>query len=64
MRTVTISMQEYQDLLIDSEKLSRLKAGGVDNWEWYGESLNGFSDDDETMEDWIKNMKEEIKHHP
>lgn len=64
MRTVTIPIEEYVELLTDSEKLSRLEAGGVDNWEWYCESLDGFSKDDQTMDDWIKNMKEEIKYHP
>lgn len=41
MPSVTISKEEYIDLLIASERLSRLECGGVDNWEWYGESLNG-----------------------
>lgn len=38
----TLSWQEYQDLLCDSEKLAALEAGGVDNWEWYSESLQDF----------------------
>jgi len=40
MSGVTISKEEYVDLLVSSERLSRLECGGVDNWEWYGESLN------------------------
>ena len=35
----TISKEEYEDLLDRDRKLSALEAGGVDNWEWYGESL-------------------------
>lgn len=40
MGEITISKQEYRRLLIADEKLHRLEAGGVDNWDWYGESLN------------------------
>lgn len=32
--------EEYIKLKVAAEELSRLNAGGVDNWEWYGESLN------------------------
>lgn len=38
--TITISKSSYLQLQIDSEQLIRLEAGGVGNWEWYGESLN------------------------
>ena len=37
--TVTISQREYDQLVRDSYKLAALEAGGVDNWEWYDESL-------------------------
>jgi hypothetical protein len=37
---VTISKKEYLRLLIESARLNLLECGGVDNWEWYGESLN------------------------
>lgn len=36
---VTISRREYEQLLDDSKKLTCLEAGGVDNWQWYQESL-------------------------
>lgn len=39
--TICISRVEYQKLLDDSKKLSCLEAGGVDNWDWYSESLEG-----------------------
>jgi len=45
MSEVTISKEDYVDLLVASEKLSRLECGGVDNWEWYGESLNPKGDE-------------------
>ncbi len=38
--TITISKKEYRRLLKASEKIDLLEAGGVDNWEWYSESLN------------------------
>lgn len=47
--TVTISKAKY-DRLIDSERMLRaLEDGGVDNWEWYHESLKqaGYYDDEE-----------------
>lgn len=44
--TVTIPRTEYEDLKEDSKTLAKLHAGGVDNWEWYSESLYGDGDDD------------------
>ena len=38
----TISKEEYEDLLDRDRKLSALEAGGVDNWEWYEESLSQY----------------------
>jgi len=35
-----ITMKEYDRLLKRDETLSKLEAGGVDNWEWYDESIN------------------------
>lgn len=37
---VTIDNERYVRLLVAEETLRRLDAGGVDNWEWYSESLN------------------------
>lgn len=42
-----ISKEEYDELLDRDRKLSALEAGGVDNWEWYGESLSQYYDDEE-----------------
>ena len=36
-----ISMEDYNKLEKRDEILSALEAGGVDNWDWYGESLSG-----------------------
>jgi hypothetical protein len=37
---VTIPLEKYIELLKDEELLRRLDSGGVDNWDWYGDSLN------------------------
>lgn len=44
-----IDASELAILLADSECLRRLKSGGVDNWDWYYESLNNPS----PYEDWL-----------
>lgn len=38
--TVTLTKREYFNLSVAAEELRMLHNGGVDNWEWYGESLN------------------------
>lgn len=43
----TISKKEYEELLDRNRKLSALEAGGVDNWEWYSESLSQYYDEEE-----------------
>ncbi len=43
----TISKKEYEELLDRNRKLSALEAGGVDNWEWYSESLSQYYGDEE-----------------
>lgn len=43
----TISKKKYEELLDRNRKLSALEAGGVDNWEWYGESLSQYYGDEE-----------------
>lgn len=48
--TVTITVKEYKDLKESDRILSLLYAGGVDNWEWYSESVYG-ADEDEAEED-------------
>ena len=37
--TITIPVSRYKELLKSEEILDALYAGGVDNWEWYSESL-------------------------
>lgn len=39
-KTVTIPKDEYLSLKVADERLRRLENGGVDNWTYYGDSLN------------------------
>lgn len=41
-----ITKEEYDELIHKSEVLDALEAGGVDNWEWYGESLKQYFGED------------------
>lgn len=47
--TVTISKKEYDSLLDDRKWRLALESGGVDNWEWYSESLSsaGYFDEED-----------------
>lgn len=40
-------------------KLQALEAGGVDNWEWYDESLKEFREEVELLEE-VDNLMEEV----
>lgn len=44
-----INASELAELLADSECLRRLESGGVNNWDWYYESLNT----PDPYEDWL-----------
>lgn len=39
--TLSMSAGSLRELMLTSVKMEALEAGGVDNWEWYGESLTG-----------------------
>lgn len=47
VETITITLDEYHELVAAQELLSALEAGGVDNWEWYYESTKHLNGDDE-----------------
>lgn len=57
MEAIIIPKNEFASLLRDSDKLYRLECGGVDNWEWYGESLND-NDEDPSYEE-IQDMSDD-----
>ena len=54
MEAIIIPKNKFANLLRDSNKLHRLECGGVDNWEWYGESLN--NDDEDLYYEEIQDM--------
>lgn len=39
-----VPKDELKDLLYDSLRLQALDCGGVDNWDWYGASIEDFID--------------------
>jgi hypothetical protein len=43
--TITITVERYEELLEAEKILNALYAGGVDNWEWYEEALEGIEDE-------------------
>lgn len=47
MSEVKISKRELEELYRSQRKLQALEAGGVDNWEWYDESLKELRKEDE-----------------
>ena len=59
---IAISAEEYQNLLTDSITLRALELGGVDNWEWYGESISEFKKElpnsyGDAFWQWVEHMK-------
>ena len=42
--TVSMSADDLKELILASVKLRHLEKGGVDNWEWYSESLPSHDD--------------------
>lgn len=53
---VEISKERLAKLLRDEKELQLLENGGVDNWDWYGDSLN--PDEGVTYDD-IMNMSDD-----
>ncbi len=39
MNDVVIPLEKYNEMVKRIEELEALEAGGVDNWEWYWDSL-------------------------
>ena len=44
---VEITKKEYESLLRDRKILCALESGGVNNWEWYDESMASFWEEEE-----------------
>lgn len=47
MKKYIIDEKELKQLIKDSLELNALERGGVDNWEWYGEALEEYDEDEE-----------------
>lgn len=59
--SVELSKHEYEKLQREVAKLRALEAGGVDNWEWYDESLKEWRKENEVEElvdDFIENLSD------
>ena len=56
---VKITKRYLKNLERAQAKLQALEAGGVDNWEWYGESLKEFHKEEQT-EELIENYVDSI----
>lgn len=56
---VDLSLETLRRLVRDSIKLEQLENGGVDNWEWYSESVD-WDNLDEAVDDEIRGYKVEI----
>ena len=59
---IAISAKEYQELLADSMELRALERGGIDCWNFYGESLNDFKKElpdsyGDAFWQWVEHMK-------
>lgn len=57
---ITITKGEYYDLRLVDAKMDLLDAGGVDNWDWYGESLFPEDDDMATLDEIEEQLQNEI----
>jgi hypothetical protein len=57
-RLMEINKEEYYRLKCAELKLGMLEVGGVDNWDWYGESLN--PDGEKSFSDLCDELKTEI----
>ena len=64
MEKIQITKAEYERLLDRDEKLTALEEGGVDNWEWYEESLKDYyqrQEEDERREEIENEISEKFE---
>ena len=43
--TITIPLDEYNELCRSTALLQALQNAGVDNWDWYGDALDQFNEE-------------------
>lgn len=61
MEEVKMTKEAYRKMQRRIDKLDALEAGGVDNWEWFDESLKDWRKEneiDELADDFLENMNE------
>ena len=61
MAKIQIEEKDYKKLLRAATKLDALEAGGVDNWEWYSASLEGWYKEtgrEDLYEDFVNEVDE------
>lgn len=58
MKKIEITLEEYRELLEAQATLYLLEAGGVDNWTWYEESLDGLEEEMERIDELISSLEE------
>ncbi len=56
---IKITKEEYIRLRMCEEELNRLEIGGVDNWEWYSESL--YPDDKDDLDTFEEKLIKEVE---
>lgn len=61
-KTYVVYENELRELIHDSLKLMALENSGVDNWEWYGDSLNDFLNRN-GEEDFYKMAEKELSNY-
>lgn len=44
---ITIPLERFKDLIRAKTELDCLQTNGVDNWDWYCESMDGFDNTDD-----------------
>jgi hypothetical protein len=50
-----LTEERYHELLVAEERLRRLEAGGVDNWDYYHESLN--PEGEPSIEEFVESLE-------
>ncbi len=55
----TINKERLEDLLRTERKIKALEAGGVDNWDWYSESLQEFNKQEEDEKRFLDLLSED-----
>ena len=63
MRIFLVNEKELQELLKAYCQFQALECGGVDNWEWYGEAMCNYLEDEgcQKFDDVVKNMLKSYK---